>query len=202
METTIDDFELLPLNDSDISFYPEISLHKPSDDLLIELIRQTPWRQEQISIYGKTWPQPRLSAWYGDSEASYQYSGISMNPRPWTKTLLDIKTTIETLTEQNFNSVLLNYYRNHQDSMGMHSDDERELGPEPVIASLSLGEERTFLLKHKSRKDLGTLKLPLPSGSLLLMKGSTQRYWKHGINKEKSVCGARVNLTFRTIFPR
>lgn len=199
METTIDDFERLPLIDSDISFYPEINLHKPSDVLLIELIRQTPWRQEQITIYGKRWPQPRLSAWYGDRKASYQYSGISMDPLPWTKTLLDLKTTVEALTEQSFNSVLLNYYRDHQDSMGMHSDDERELGPEPVIASLSLGEERMFLLKHRSRKDLKTLKLTLPSGSLLLMKGPTQHYWKHGINKERVACGARVNLTFRTI---
>lgn len=201
METTIDDFERLPLIDSDISYYSEISLHKPSDNLLIELIRQTPWRQEQITIYGKTWPQPRLSAWYGDSQTSYRYSGISMDPLPWTPTLLAIKQSIETLAEQRFNSVLLNYYRNHRDSMGMHSDDERELGSEPVIASLSLGEERTFLLKHKSRKDLRTLKLPLPSGSLLLMKGPTQRYWKHGINKERVACRARVNLTFRTILP-
>ena len=202
METTIDDFEQLPLIDSDIRFYRQIDLGSPCHDLLNELIRTTPWRQQEITIYGKSWPQPRLSAWYGDREATYRYSGISMDPLPWTNTLLDIKTAIETLTGQRFNSVLLNYYRDNQDSMGMHSDDERELGPEPVIASLSLGEERTFLLKHKSRKDLRTLKLPLPSGSLLLMKGLTQRHWKHGINKERTRCGTRVNLTFRTIFLR
>lgn len=201
METTIDDFEQLALIDADISLYRQINLGKPYDDLLDELIRSTPWRQEQVTIYGKSWPQPRLSAWYGDSEANYQYSGISMAPIPWTKTLLQIKTRIEILTRRRFNSVLLNYYRDQKDSMGMHSDDERELGPEPVIASLSLGEERTFLLKHKSRKDLKTLKLPLPSGSLLLMKGTTQHHWKHGINKERLTCSARVNLTFRTISP-
>lgn len=201
METTIDDFEQLALIDADISLYRQINLGKSYDDLLDELIQSTPWRQEQLTIYGKSWPQPRLSAWYGDSEANYRYSGISMAPIPWTKTLLQIKTTIETLTEHRFNSVLLNYYRDQKDSMGIHSDDERELGPQPVIASLSLGEERTFLLKHKSRKDLKILKLPLPSGSLLLMKGATQHYWKHGINKERAACNGRVNLTFRTISP-
>jgi alkylated DNA repair dioxygenase AlkB len=98
-----------------------------------------------------------------------------------------------------FNSVLLNYYRDQRDSMGFHSDDERELGERPIIASLSLGEERTFILKHKTKKHLKTVRLILASGSLLLMKGGTQRYWKHGINKESRPCGPRVNLTFRRI---
>jgi alkylated DNA repair dioxygenase AlkB len=157
----------------------------------------TPWRQEEITVYGKPYLQPRLSAWYGD--LAYSYSGIRLEPLPWTPTLLEIKRRVETLVKHNFNSVLLNLYRDQHDGMGMHSDDERELGPEPAIASLSLGEERTFLLKHKSRKDLKTVKLTLPSGSLLLMQGQTQQHWRHGINRERQVCAPRLNLTFRTI---
>jgi len=109
---------------------------------------------------------------------------------------LYLKTRIETLIDHRFNSLLLNYYRDHRDGMGMHSDDEIELGQQPVIASINLGAERTFLLKHKFRKDLSRIKLPLASGSLLLMKGETQSYWRHGIAKEKFPCGPRVNLTF------
>jgi alkylated DNA repair dioxygenase AlkB len=122
-----------------------------------------------------------------------------MHPRPWSQTLLNLKARVESLAGQDFNSVLLNYYRDHRDGMGMHSDDESELGKQPVIASLSLGEERTLVLRHKYRKDLNTIKLPLPSGSLLVMKGATQSYWKHGINKQKQPCGPRLNLTFRNI---
>jgi alkylated DNA repair dioxygenase AlkB len=113
--------------------------------------------------------------------------------------LLDIKSPVEAIAGDKFNSVLLNYYRDHRDSMGMHSDDERELGKLPLIASLSLGGERTFILKHKTRKDLKPVRLKLASGSLLLMKGETQRHWKHGIEKETRPCGPRVNLTFRRI---
>jgi alkylated DNA repair dioxygenase AlkB len=160
----------------------------------------TPWSQQQITVYGKPCLQPRLSAWYGD--LNYSYSGITMEPLPWTQTLLQIKSRVETLLQQEFNSVLLNLYRDHNDSMGMHSDNERELGERPVIASLSLGEERTFLLKHKMRKDLKTIRLPLPPGSLLLMKGNTQTYWRHGIAKERHPCGPRINLTFRNVLPK
>jgi len=157
----------------------------------------TAWCEEEITVYGKAYLQPRLSAWYGD--LAYSYSGIRLEPLPWTPTLLDIKRRVETLVNHQFNSVLLNYYHDQNDSMGMHSDDERELGPQPTIASLSLGEERTFLLKHKSRKDLKTVKLVLAAGSLLLMQGQTQQYWRHGINKERQACAPRINLTFRNI---
>ena len=108
---------------------------------------------------------------------------------------------MQQLVGHEFNSVLLNYYRDQHDKMGMHSDDESELGDRPVIASLSLGESRTLLLRHKTRKDLPTIKLELPSGSLLLMCGETQHYWRHGINAERNHCAARINLTFRQIFP-
>lgn len=193
------EIERLPLVDADLLLWRRVNLGRPYDSLLQALIDDTPWRQEEITVYGKAYLQPRLSAWYGD--LAYNYSGIRLEPLPWTSPLLGIKRQVETLVKHNFNSVLLNFYRDQNDSMGMHSDDERELGPEPAIASLSLGEERTFLLKHKSRKDLKTVKLALSAGSLLLMQGQTQQYWRHGINKERQVCAPRINLTFRTIRP-
>ncbi len=191
------EIERLPLPDADILFWRQMDLGRPIDSLLQELIESTDWRQEEITVYGKPYLQPRLCAWHGD--LSYSYSGIRLEPLPWTPTLLDLKTRVEALTEHQYNSVLLNYYRDQHDSMGMHSDDERELGHQPAIASLNLGEERAFLLKHKSRKDLKTVKLALPGGSLLLMKGDTQRFWRHGINKERHPCRPRINLTFRTV---
>jgi len=194
--------EQLPIADADVSLYQQVDLGQSYDDLLHELINGTVWRQEEITLYGKTHRQPRLTAWYGGKDLNYCYSGISMQPQPWSQTLLKLKARIESLVAQGFNSVLLNYYRDHRDGMGMHSDDESELGRRPVIASLSLGEERTLLLRHKYRKELVTFKLPLPSGSLLVMKGDTQRFWKHGIMKQKQRCGPRVNLTFRTIIEK
>ena len=193
------DLQQLPVVDADISLWRRLDFDK-HNNLMRRLSDCTPWSQQQITVYGKSYLQPRLSAWYGD--LNYSYSGITMEPLPWTQTLLQIKSRVETLLQQEFNSVLLNLYRDHNDSMGMHSDNERELGERPVIASLSLGEERTFLLKHKMRKDLKTIRLPLPPGSLLLMKGNTQTYWRHGIAKERHPCGPRINLTFRNVLPK
>jgi alkylated DNA repair dioxygenase AlkB len=192
--------ELLPITDADISLYHQVELGQCYDELLHELIDRTIWQQEEITLYGKAYRQPRLSAWYGSKESVYSYSGITLRPLPWNQTLLNLKARVESLVAQGFNSVLLNYYRDHRDGMGMHADDESELGRRPVIASLSLGEERTLVLRHRYRKDITTIKLPLPSGSLLVMRGDTQLYWKHGITKQKHPCGPRVNLTFRTIF--
>lgn len=199
MQNQLVDFEIegLPLIDADLQLWRQVELGRSYDSLLQALIEDTAWRQEEITVYGKPYLQPRLSAWYGN--LAYSYSGIQLEPLPWTSTLLGIKLQVEALVDLEFNSVLLNYYRNQNDSMGMHSDDERELGPQPAIASLSLGEERSFLLKHKSRNDLKTVKLALPTGSLLLMQGDTQKYWRHGINKERQPCGPRINLTFRNI---
>ena len=189
--------EQLRLVDADLRIWRQADLGRPYDLLLRELIDTSNWRRERITVYGKPYLQPRLSAWYGD--LGYSYSGIRLEPLPWTTTLLGIKSRIELMTGHQFNSVLLNYYRDQHDSMGMHSDDERELGPRPAIASLSLGDERIFLLRHKTRKDIKTFKLPLSSGSLLLMSGATQQYWRHGINKERNPCRPRINLTFRNI---
>ncbi len=117
------------------------------------LIAQVPWRAENVVVWGKTFPQPRLIAWYGDEGHNYTYSGIQLHPLPWTELLLNIKRKIEAFVDTTFNSVLLNYYRDNRDSMGF-SDDERELGEHPVIASLSLGQERTLIFKHKTAKTL------------------------------------------------
>ena len=199
MQNQLAEFEIerLSLIDADLLLWRQVDLGRSYATLLQAIIDDSAWRQEEITVYGKPYLQPRLSAWYG--ELAYSYSGIRLDPLPWTPTLLDIKLRVEALVDHEFNSVLLNYYRDQNDGMGMHSDDERELGPHPVIASLSLGEERYFLLKHRSRKDLKTVKLALPAGSLLLMQGETQQYWRHGINKERQPCGPRINLTFRSI---
>ena len=191
--------EHVPMRDAEIYYLGKLPLAQTAEAVMNQLIDEVPWRAENIVVWGKTFPQPRLTAWYGDNGANYTYSGIHLDPLPWTYTLIDIKTRVEKIAGTDFNSVLLNYYRNHHDSMGLHSDDEPELGRRPIIASVSLGEERTFVLKHKTRRDLKSVRLQLASGSLLLMKGETQHYWKHGIEKETRPCGPRVNLTFRRI---
>ena len=191
--------ERVPMQDAEVYYLPELPLAQTAATVMHQLIDEVSWRAENIFVWGKTFPQPRLTAWYGDNGANYTYSGIHLDPLPWTNSLIDIKTRVEEIAAIDFNSVLLNYYRNHRDSMGLHSDDEPELGRRPIIASVSLGEERTFVLKHKTRRDLRSERLKLASGSLLLMKGETQRYWKHGIEKEARPCGPRVNLTFRRI---
>ena len=192
--------ENLPMLDADLKLWRYVDFGQDSNRLLQQLISDSVWRQEKITVYGKSYLQPRLSAWHGD--LAYSYSGIRLEPLPWTPTLLDIRRRVESLVEHDFNSVLLNYYRDQKDRMGMHSDDEPELGRQPVIASLSLGETRTLLFRHRSRKDLKTIKLALPHASLLLMRGDTQQHWRHGINAEKHACGARINLTFRSVTAR
>ncbi len=161
------------------------------------LLNQIAWQQYDIKLFGKSIPQPRLSAWYGDTGTSYTYSGLTLNPLPFTKELLTIKCKIEQAAETTFNSVLLNLYRDGNDSMGWHSDDEKELGQNPIIASLSLGSARTFIFKHKHVKGL-QVKQILEPGSLLIMQGNTQHYWQHALPKTKRA-EPRVNLTFRRI---
>ncbi len=191
--------ERIPMQDAEVFYLRHLELAEPDELVLQQLIAGVPWRSEQVVVWGKKMVQPRLIAWYGDAGRSYAYSGIQLHPMPWTFSLLDIKSRIERAVASRFNSVLLNYYRDNQDSMGFHSDDEPELGERPVIGSLSLGEERTFIMKHKSLKAVRPVHLQLASGSVLLMSGDTQRHWKHGIPKETRRCGPRVNLTFRRI---
>jgi len=192
-------FTRIDMPDADVSILHEIEMPVPYDQMLRKLIDQTIWRQEDVKIYGKVYQQPRLVALYGDSGKQYDYSGISLHPLPWTDLLREIKRRVEDCTEARFNAVFLNLYRDHNDSMGFHSDDEKELGKNPVIASLTFGATRTFLLKHKHKKEIPLRKIPLEAGTVLLMKGETQHFWKHGINKQTKPCGPRINLTFRTL---
>ena len=184
---------------ADLLLYPRLDLGD-QQTLLQRLVEQTSWQQEYLTLYGKTHPQPRLVAWHGDAGARYTYSGIAHSPQPWTDQLLWLRDRVQSLCGHAFNSVLLNYYRDGRDSMGLHADDEPELGERPVIASLSLGAERKLYFRHRSRRDLETFQLALPSTSLLIMAGDTQANWKHGMRKLSRDCGPRVNLTFRWIY--
>lgn len=197
--TGVTELEVLPIDGADVSYLRQVDLEVPASQLLLDLIEQTSWKMESVTVWGKSHPQPRLIAWFGDAGRSYRYSGIQLTPLPWTSLLQQIRSKVEAIAKCQFNSVLLNYYRDHRDSMGFHSDDERELGIRPIIASLSLGEVRTFVLKHKREADRAAVRIPLESGSLLIMKGDTQLNWKHGIEKLSRPCGPRVNLTFRRI---
>lgn len=193
------ELEVLPVDGADISYLERLDLGLPADELLSDLIENVRWRAESITVWGKTHPQPRLIAWYGDAGRAYRYSGIQLAPLPWNSLLEQVRDRVELVAKSKFNSVLLNYYRDHRDGMGFHSDDEPELGSRPVIASLSLGETRTFVLKSKAKDGRSSVRIPLEPGSLLIMKGDTQLNWMHGIEKLTRPCGPRVNLTFRRI---
>ncbi|MBJ7309412.1 alpha-ketoglutarate-dependent dioxygenase AlkB family protein [Rugamonas sp. CCM 8940] len=186
----------IPIADGELSFLQHLPLRLTADEVMARLRDETDWRAEHITVWGKRHAQPRLTAWHG--EAAYRYSGMTLAPLPFTALQLELKQAVELASGRRFNSVLLNYYRNERDSMGFHSDDEPELGAEPAIASLSFGAPRSFILKHK-RLPL-TVKLALGEGSLLLMAGTLQQHWRHGINKQSRPCGPRINLTFRNIY--
>jgi alkylated DNA repair dioxygenase AlkB len=185
----------IAVDDAELAWLAQLPLAYPNGEVFARLLAATPWRAETVVVFGKRHPQPRLTAWYG--EAGYAYSGLTLAPLPWTPLLAEIRAAVEAACGQRFNSVLLNRYRNERDSMGMHSDDEPELGPAPVIASLSYGATRSFILRHKRHKQ--TVRLPLADGSLLLMAGALQENWLHGINKSTRPLGERLNLTFRNI---
>lgn len=193
-------FESIGLPDGDVSILRDLGTHASYETIFQSLRNDTKWQQREMNMYGRKVRQPRLTAWYGDPTRTYLYSGLKNIPLPWTDLLRELKRRVEDCTEARFNSVLLNFYRDENDSMGFHSDDEKELGPEPTIASLSFGETRTFLFKHKAKRDLPVVSVPLEEGSVLLMKGRTQKFWKHAINREARPCGPRINLTFRHIY--
>jgi alkylated DNA repair dioxygenase AlkB len=198
MDLFADDAALtpIPIEDGELWFQQRLVLDSAPGVIMQRLLDETDWRAEQVQVWGKLHMQPRLTAWHG--EASYRYSGKTFHPQPFTPLQLQIKQAVELATGRRFNSVLLNYYRDERDSMGFHADDERELGPEPAIASVSFGASRTFILKH--RRLPKTVKLALGDGCLLLMAGQLQTHWVHGINKERTPRGPRINLTFRHIY--
>lgn len=165
---------------------------------LFDRLRQSlAWEQTVISMYGKQVAIPRLNAWCGDVGSSYSYSGAYFDPQPWTPELAELRQRLQVFTQAKFNSVLANCYRNGSDGVAWHSDDEKELGPAPTIASLSLGETRQFTLKHKSQGQ--TLSVELAAGDLLVMSGSLQANWHHQVPKTRKSVGERINLTFRYV---
>jgi alkylated DNA repair dioxygenase AlkB len=188
----------LELPEADITYFPNFLDRKTADDYFHYLLAEVPWQQDSIRLFGKTHKQPRLTALYGDHGKTYSYSGITMHPYSFPQSLLQLKIQVEAFTREEFTTCLLNRYRNGNDSNGWHADDEKELGRNPVIASVSLGAVRTFRLKHRREKNLKH-KIDLEHGSLLLMKGATQHHWLHQLPKTRRQVGERVNLTFRYI---
>ena len=189
---------ILDLPDAEIIYYPQFFDKEQADQIYSELLQEIAWQQDNITVFGKTHPQPRLTALYGNEGKPYSYSNITMQPNPWNTLLQKIKYLIESRTECQFTTVLLNQYRDGKDSNGWHADNEKELGTNPIIASLSFGAERVFQLKHNTIAD-AKKSIVLEHGSLLLMKGSTQHFWKHQIPKTAKPIGNRINLTFRSI---
>jgi len=190
---------VLSLPDADIVTYSNVFSKDESTSIFTDLSENIHWKQEDTFLYGKKVALPRLTAWYGDQGKTYTYSKIKMNPNSLTSILEHIKRQVEEICGESFNSVLLNLYRNGSDSIAWHSDDEKELGENPVIASLSFGETRSFMLRHKFKKEL-KLNIELTHGSLLIMRGTTQHCWQHQIPKTRSSRKPRINLTFRKIF--
>lgn len=191
-----------------MSLYPDIELIDrleltiDESSLLTMLLDTLAWRDEPITMFGKTMLQPRRVAWYGDEDARYTYSGIEHRPLPWTSTLQYLRHEIEQRAGVTFNSVLCNLYRDGRDSMGYHSDDEPELGRNPVIASFSIGAERALHFRSRVDRDAPTVKIVLPSMSVLIMRGTTQQLWKHALPKTTRCTSPRINLTFRTVSSR
>ena len=184
--------------DAEIIYYPGFFERGKADELFARLRSETLWQQDSIRIFGKTCLQPRLTALYGNEGKAYAYSGINMQPHPWTPLMTYLKEQVEAVCHHHFTTVLVNQYRDGRDSMGWHSDNENALGCNPVIASLSFGAERRFDLKHNtdvSQKH----SITLGHGSLLIMRGTTQHFWKHQLPKTTKIMSPRINLTFRTI---
>lgn len=190
----------IPVADGLLIYSPCFLVQSESDNFKSILQKEIVWKQEKIRIFGKTYLTPRLTSWIGDEGKTYCYSGLKLNPNPWTEVLHEMKTKIESATNHRFNTVLLNLYRNGNDCMGWHSDDEKELGGNPVIASLSLGDPRIFRFRNKLNHK-NNFSLTLAHGSLLLMAGALQHHWQHCLPRTSKPKVERINLTFRTILP-
>ena len=189
----------LDLPGADVRLWSRAFALDEADALLAALLAGIDWQQEDIVLYGERRRVPRLVAWHGDPGTAYTYSGTAHEPLPWTPALQSIRDRVEALTGHSFNSVLLNRYRDGRDGMGWHADDERELGHEPAIASVSLGATRRFKLRHRRRREAVTA-IELTHGDLLLMAGATQHAYVHAVPKTTRTVGERINLTFRRVF--
>ncbi|MDZ8189364.1 MAG: alpha-ketoglutarate-dependent dioxygenase AlkB [Nostoc sp. ChiSLP02] len=192
------DKEILSMQDAEVTFYRNFFKQQDSDDIFQTLLNQIKWRQDKMKIYGKEVNLPRKTAWYGDKNMSYKFSGIHLDPQPWIPTLLQIKEKVDEIAKVNFNSVLLNLYRDGNDGISWHTDDEPELGKNPIIGSVSFGGARRFMFRHKHNQDLKA-EIELVHGSFLLMAGVTQHFWQHQIPKTSKQVQPRINLTFRVI---
>jgi alkylated DNA repair dioxygenase AlkB len=181
-----------------VDYIPAVFSRNKSDDLFKELLDTTPWQNDEVVLFGKRRVLSRKVAWMGDESFSYSYSGTSKTAVTWTPPLLLIKERVECACAHRFNSCLLNFYHDGSEGMGWHSDDEKTLGRNPVIASVSFGAERVFKLKHRESKEV--VSVLLENGSLLVMKGETQHHWVHNMPKTKKITTPRINLTFRTFF--
>jgi len=191
-----------PTGAAEVVYRPGFVAAAEADRLLAGLIALPDWRQERLRMFGREVDAPRLTAWYGDPGCRYAYSGVVHDPRPWPPEIADLRDRLCHALEVPFDGVLANRYRDGRDSMGWHSDDERELGPRPVIASLSFGEERRFLLRERgvaSGREAATHEIVLGHGSLLVMRGDSQRRYRHSLPKSARCRGERVNLTFRVV---
>ena len=188
----------IALRDAELRYRPGWLPAARADTLFDALLAQVPWEIHRIRLFGREVDSPRLSCWMGDADATYRYSGVRHAPRPWLPALDEVRERLYREAGIGFNSVLLNRYRDGRDAMGWHSDDEAELGPEPVIASLSLGATRRFVLKHRGEPSC-RLALELEHGSLLLMSRATQRNYRHALPRTAKAVGERINLTFRRI---
>lgn len=186
------------LPNADISYYPNYIPTEKATSLFNKLLTETPWQQDDITVFGKTHPQPRLTALYATNTKPYSYSNITMHPHILTPLLSDLKQQIDATCQTRFSTLLLNLYRNGKDSNGWHADDEPELGKNPIIASLSFGTARKFKLKHRTIPE-AKQDIVLTHGSLLIMKGETQHYWLHQIPKTAKKVNERINITFRII---
>ena len=189
---------VLDLPDAIFEYYPNFLTPEKANLIYQKLLDETPWKQDSITIYGKSHLQPRLTALYGNEGKPYSYSNIIMQPHAWNPSLMFLKNEIEEQTQLSFTTVLLNLYRDENDSNGWHSDNEKELGRNPTIASLSLGQDRVCQLKHIEKKEIKQ-NIILTNGSLLVMKEGSQIYYKHQLPKASSPKRSRINLTFRTI---
>jgi alkylated DNA repair dioxygenase AlkB len=186
--------------DGEVNYYGRVLNQQAANHYLDILLNDIAWKNDEAIIFGKHIITKRKVAWYGDQNYNYAYSGTTRQALDWTKELLELKKLVEGITGTIFNSCLLNLYHTGDEGMAWHSDDEKTLGKDSTIASLSFGAERKFSLKHRTTKE-GTSLLLAP-GSLLVMKGTTQTYWLHSLPKTKKVTTPRVNLTFRTMIPK